>query len=153
MAADLLYRKGPNFRCMGYSIVAREGGMNRGIRVPFILALSVLSVLPAQPALSHHSFAMFDRTKEVTLAGTVKTFEWTNPHSWLQLIVRDPRGTEKEYSIELGSPNTLSRSGWRRTSFKPGDRVTVTIYPMRDGAPGGAFVSAVDAQGKPLPPI
>jgi len=94
---------------------------------------------------------MFDRTKEVALAGTVKTFEWTNPHSWLQLVVRDARGGEKEYSIELGSPNTLSRSGWRKTSFKPGDRVTVTMYPMRDGAAGGAFVSAVDAQGKALP--
>lgn len=125
--------------------------MNRRIRALFIIALSASSILPIQPALSHHSFAMFDRTKEIALAGTVKTFEWTNPHSWLQLIVRDPRGEEKEYSIELGSPNTLSRSGWRRTSFKPGDRVTVTIYPMRDGAAGGAFVSAVDAQGRPLP--
>jgi len=125
--------------------------MNRRIRASFIVALSVLSALSIQPALSHHSFSMFDRTKEVALAGTVKTFEWTNPHSWLQLVVRDARGGEKEYSIELGSPNTLSRSGWRKTSFKPGDRVTVTMYPMRDGAAGGAFVSAVDAQGRVLP--
>lgn len=125
--------------------------MNRVTRITFIAALTASVLLPIQPAWSHHSFAMFDRTKEITLAGTVKTFEWTNPHSWLQLVVREPRGGDKEYSIELGSPNTMSRAGWRKTSFKPGDRVTVKIYPMRDGSAGGAFVSAVDAQGRDLP--
>jgi hypothetical protein len=102
------------------------------------------------PAFSHHSFAMFDRSKQVTLTGTVKTFEWTNPHSWLQLDVPGARGTA-EWSIELGSPNTMVRMGWRRTTFKPGDRVTVVIHPMRDGSSGGAFVSATDSSGKQLP--
>lgn len=126
--------------------------MNRVIPMSFVIAvLAGSSVLPVQPALSHHSFAMFDRTKEVTLAGTVKSFEWTNPHSWLQLVVRDARGATKEYSIEMGSPNTMSRSGWRKTSFKPGDRVTVKMNPMRDGSAGGAFISAVNAEGKTLP--
>ncbi|MDB5690290.1 MAG: hypothetical protein JWL91_2166, partial [Sphingomonas bacterium] len=74
----------------------------------------------------------------------------TNPHSWLQVVTGEPGRPGKEYSIEMGSPNTLSRGGWRRTSFKPGDRVTVIIHPMRDGSAGGALVSAVDAQGKPL---
>jgi hypothetical protein len=125
--------------------------MSRSIRASLIVALSVITLVPLQPALSHHSFAMFDRNKKVTLTGTVKAFQWTNPHSWLQVVVRDPRGAEKEYSLEMGSPNTMSRSGWRKTTFKPGDRVTVVMYPMRDGSPGGAFVSAVDAQGRPLP--
>jgi hypothetical protein len=100
-------------------------------------------------ALAHHSFAMFDTRSEVTLSGTVREFQWTNPHSWLQLNVQNG-GSTVEYSIELGSPNTMSRRGWRKTSFKPGDRVTVTMNPMRDGSPGGALVSAIDAEGNRL---
>ena len=95
---------------------------------------------------------MFDRTKEVTISGTVRIFEWTNPHSWLQVVVPAAQGRpQREYSIELGSPNTMVRQGWRKNSFKPGDRVTVVMYPMRDGSPGGAFVSAVNAAGQTLP--
>jgi len=107
------------------------------------------ALVTAAPVLAHHSFAMFDTRQEVTLSGTVREFQWTNPHSWLQLNVAKGSGTV-EYSIELGSPNTMSRKGWRRTTFKPGDRVTVVINPMRDGSPGGALVSAVDAQGNRL---
>ena len=95
---------------------------------------------------------MFDRTKEVTISGTVRVFEWTNPHSWLQLVVPASSGRRAaEYSIELGSPNTMVRQGWRKSTFKPGDRVSVVIYPMRDGSPGGAFVSAINASGQSLP--
>jgi len=101
----------------------------------------------AAPAPAHHSFAMFDSAREVTLSGTVREFQWTNPHSWLQVVV--PRGSATvEYSIELGSPNSMSRRGWRRTTFKPGDAVTVVMNPMRDGSPGGALVHAIDPQGK-----
>ena len=112
-------------------------------------ALLGAGVLGARPALSHHSFAMFDTQKEVTLSGTVREFQWTNPHSWLQLVV-ERGGSSVECSIELGSPNTMSRRGWRRTSFRPGDEVTVTMNPMRDGSPGGALVSAIDARGNRL---
>jgi hypothetical protein len=109
-------------------------------------ALLGLTLLAAAPASSHHSFAMFDSATELTLAGTVREFQWTNPHSWLQLEVeRD--GTTVEYSIELGSPNSMSRRGWRRTTFMPGDKVTAVINPMRDGSPGGALVYAIDPQG------
>ena len=111
------------------------------------LGLALSCVAP--PALAHHSFAMFDIRSEVTLEGTVREFQWTNPHSWLQLDVARG-GSTVEYSIELGSPNTMSRRGWRRTSFKPGDKVTVTMNPMRDGSPGGALISAIDAQGNRL---
>jgi hypothetical protein len=99
--------------------------------------------LAASPAAAHHSFGMFDVAKEVTLSGTVREFQWTNPHSWLQL-----EADGQEYSIELGSPNSMSRRGWRKTTFLPGDRVTVVINPMRDGAPGGALVYAIDRDGK-----
>ena len=114
-----------------------------------LIAAAMLGGAIATPALSHHSFAMFDTQREVTLSGTVKDFQWTNPHSWLQLDVQRGSSTV-EYSIELGSPNTMSRKGWRRTTFKPGDKVTVTMNPMRDGSPGGALVSAIDAQGNKL---
>jgi hypothetical protein len=99
--------------------------------------------LAASPAAAHHSFGMFDVAKEVTLSGTVREFQWTNPHSWLQL-----EADGREYSIELGSPNSMSRRGWRKTTFLPGDKVTVVINPMRDGAPGGALVYAIDRDGK-----
>lgn len=113
------------------------------------LALAIGAAVVAVPSAAHHSFAMFDTRQEVTLSGTVREFQWTNPHSWLQLQVAR-EGRTVEYSIELGSPNTMSRKGWRRTTFKPGDRVTVVMNPMRDGSPGGALVSAVDAAGNRL---
>jgi hypothetical protein len=104
-------------------------------------------MLAAPPAAAHHSFAMFDSAREVTLEGTVREFQWTNPHSWLQVVVAR-EGSAVEYSIELGSPNSMSRRGWRRTTFRPGDRLTLVMNPMRDGSPGGALVHAIDAQGK-----
>ncbi|MXO58809.1 hypothetical protein GRI89_04545 [Altererythrobacter salegens] len=107
--------------------------------------LTLAAAVVAAPLAAHHSFAMFDTAKEVTLSGTVREFQWTNPHSWLQL-----EADGKEYSIELGSPNTMVRKGWRKTTFKPGDKVTVTINPMRDGSPGGAFVTGIDAGGTKL---
>ncbi len=119
------------------------------MKLRHILIAAAASGAIVAPAGAHHSFAMFDTRQEVTLSGTVREFQWTNPHSWLQLDV--PRGAASvEYSIELGSPNTMSRKGWRRTTFKPGDKVTVTMNPMRDGSPGGALVSAIDAQGNRL---
>lgn len=113
--------------------------------------LLAAALLAPTAAPAHHSFAMFDAAKEVTLVGDVASFQWTNPHSWLQLAVPAAGQKATEYSIELGSPNSISRAGWRKTSFKPGDRVAVVIHPMRDGSPGGAFVSASDAQGRKLP--
>ena len=111
------------------------------------LVVALLGAVTAVPALSHHSFAMFDTRSEVTLNGTVREFQWTNPHGWLQVVV--PRGSASvEYSIELGSPNSMSRRGWRRTTFKPGDRITFAMNPMRDGSLGGSLVYALDPQGK-----
>lgn len=97
----------------------------------------------APPALAHHSFAMFNNEKSLTLEGSVKEFQWTNPHSWVQVIVKDPSGKEIEWSIEAGSPNGLSRQGWSRRSAKPGDKAVVVIHPMKDGSNGGSLVSLV----------
>ena len=105
-----------------------------------ILAVTVL-LLVGVPLAGHHSAAMFDNTKVVELKGTVKELQWTNPHIWIQLYVQKPTGRE-EWSIEGGGPNTLSRQGWRPTSFKPGATVTIRMNPMRDGTPAGLFVGA-----------
>ena len=104
-----------------------------------VASLAVLWLGTAAGA--HHSAAMFDDTKVLELKGVVKELQWTNPHVWLQITV-DEKGTKKEWSIEAGSPNTLSRTGWRSTSFKPGDVVTVRVNPMKDGSAAGNFIGA-----------
>ena len=117
------------------------------IRFGLILAAAALA---APPALAHHSFAMFDREHPVTLVGTIKEFQWTNPHTWIQIDAPDARGANQEWSVECQSTGTLSRMGWRPGTFKPGDKVTVKIFPMKDGSPGGTFVGAILANGQPL---
>jgi hypothetical protein len=98
--------------------------------------------LAATPALAHHSFAMFDNATEMTIEGTVKEFQWTNPHAWVQVMVLDKKtGKEVEWSVEGGSPNGLSRQGWTRKSAAAGDKVVVAIHPLKDGSPGGSLIS------------
>ncbi len=104
----------------------------------------------ALPAMAHHSFSMFDEKKEVVLKGAVKEFQWSNPHTWIQLNVTDASGKVVEWSIEGGSPNLVGRQGWKRNTFKPGDQVEITVHPMRDGQPGGSFMRAVLADGRRL---
>lgn len=104
----------------------------------------------ALPAMAHHSFSMFDEKKEVVLKGAVKDFQWSNPHTWIQLNVTDASGKVVEWSIEGGSPNLVGRQGWKRNTFKPGDQVEITVHPMRDGQPGGSFMRAVLADGRRL---
>src|SRR5436190_770360 len=87
--------------------------------------------------LGHHSFAAFDMEKANTLSGVVKEFQWRNPHSWIQLMVTDASGNDVEWSIETGSPSSLSRQGWKPKALKAGDRITITMHPLRDGRPGG----------------
>ncbi len=110
-------------------------------RLMFLGILGATIMLATRVTLAHHSAAMFDDTKVVELTGTVKELQWTNPHVWLQLVV-DDKGKKTEWSIEGGSPNTLSRQGWRATTFKAGDVVTVRVNPMKDGTPGGNFIGA-----------
>lgn len=107
------------------------------------LALATLALAAvAAPALAHHSFAMFDNQKEVQLVGTVKDFQWTNPHTWIQLVVVNAAGKDAEWSIEGSSATTMARQGWTRTALKPGDHVVVVIHPLKDGTSGGSLVSA-----------
>ena len=115
-----------------------------------VLAAAAGLAFAAAPALAHHSFAMFDRAHVVTLVGSVKEFQWTNPHSWIQIEAPDNKGVVREWSIESLSTGTLSRQGWRPGTFKPGDKVTLRIFPMKDGSAGGSFVGAILANGQTL---
>jgi hypothetical protein len=117
----------------------------RSCLVPTIGALLILS---SALAPAHHSFAMFDNEKTIKLTGKVKEFQWTNPHIWVQVMVADPAtGKEIEWSIEGGSPNGLSRQGWKRSSIKAGDTVELAVHPLKDGAYGGSLVTvAVNGQ-------
>ena len=112
--------------------------------------LSVIALLAALPAGAHHSGAMFDDKKSITLNGTVKAFQWTNPHCFIQLLVPEKNGTPVEWSVEMGAPFEVIRTGFRPKSLKPGDKLTVVIHPTRDGSRAGLFVSAVTADGKPI---
>ena len=106
----------------------------------------------ATPLIAHHSSAMFDATKTTELTGTVKEFQWTNPHVWVQVNVdkSGASGVKEEWSFEGGSPNTLSRQGWQKSTFAPGAQVTIRFNPMRDGTHAGQFVAAKFADGKTL---
>ena len=113
-----------------------------------ILSASVLLFALADTASAHHSFAMFDQQKSTTLDGTLKELQWTNPHIWVQVLVKDPAtGKDVEWSIEGGSPNGLSRQGWRRSSIKAGDQIEVIIHPLKNGANGGSLMR-VSVDGK-----
>jgi len=100
-------------------------------------------------ALAHHSFAMFDQQQTVTVQGTVKEFEWVNPHAWLRVMVNDEKtGTPALWALELSSPSRLVTMGMRADSVKAGDAVSVTFHPMKNGSRGGQFIQAVLPDGK-----
>jgi len=110
--------------------------------------LAAACALACAPSLAwaHHSFAMFDQSRQVSITGTVKEFQWTNPHAFIAVEDAD----QKLWSIELNSPNNLIRQGWKRTAMKPGDKVTVVINPLRNGTPGGLFNAVTLPDGKVL---
>ena len=121
--------------------------MNKITASACALCLALAGLLPlAAPALAHHSFAMFDQRKVMTLEGTVAEFQWTNPHAFIELDAKGGR----HWSIELNSPNNLKRQGWNRASLKPGDRIAVRIAPLRNGKSGGLFLDLTKADGKLL---
>ena len=110
--------------------------------------LSVAVVLMSVTVAAHHSSAGIDRTKSVELVGTIKQFSWTNPHSWMEVDVPDQKGGTITWKVEMTSPAYLVRAGWKSTTVKTGDEVKVTVRPLRDGSPGGLFVSVLLADGR-----
>jgi hypothetical protein len=140
-------------RSLPTAATARPSGHSIGRHVPGLLMIGVLSLLMAGSAVAHHSHAMFDNRKQVTLVGTVKELDWSNPHCWIQLLVpnpSDPKAAPVEWGIEMGAPLELFRHGWKPTSLKPRDKATVVINPLRDGRPGGEIVYAIGPDGKPI---
>jgi len=116
----------------------------------FALIVVVLVTAGAPGVAAHHSFAPFNMESEKTVSGTVKKFDWTNPHTWIWLDVPNDKGAVETWGIEGMSPNYLGRRGWTKNSLKPGDKVSIVVRPMRDGSPGGMFVRATLADGREL---
>jgi hypothetical protein len=111
-------------------------------------AVAAVALFAAGAALAHHSFAMFDRDKELVLNGTVSEFQWTNPHAFIEVEVPNDKGAVDKWSVEMNSPNNLTRQGWKSTMLKTGDKVSVTLNPLRDGKKGGLFVAVTLPDGK-----
>jgi hypothetical protein len=114
---------------------------------PLRAAIAFALLFVAGAALAHHSFAMFDQTKTIALKGAVKELRWTNPHVFIQVLVKNEKGAEDEWSIEMTSPEHLSRTGWRPGTLKPGDQVTLNIHPLVDGDNGGQYLSGTGPAG------
>jgi hypothetical protein len=136
-SAPLLEDFGDNAvsHCMKYTIFASV-----------ITAILVL----AGPVQAHHSFAMFDKNRLVTLKGVVTKVEWTNPHVYIFVGVPDGKGGTTQYAVECNSPNVLMRTGWKVNTLKQGDAVSIGLYPLRNGKPGGLLDSVTLPSGKTI---
>jgi len=116
-----------------------------------LLNIAAAAIMFAVPAFAHHSFAMFDYNKEVTLVGEVKEFRWTNPHIHILINVPDTNGRVAEWDIEGATPNSIRRGqGWGRETLKMGDKISIVVHPMKDGTNGAMMVRATWADGKPI---
>jgi len=114
-----------------------------------LLCAAVLGV-SVMPASAHHSGAMFDGAKEIVLVGTIKEFQYTNPHSWIQILVPRDGGGEVEWSIETGAPIVLLRAGIKSNALRPGEKVTLRAHPLKDGGAGGNLIDIKKADGTVL---
>ena len=103
----------------------------------------------AIPAAAHHSFAMFDAGKRITVAGVVKEFQWTNPHSFILMAVANGEGQVDQWSIEMGGPAGLARQGWVPKTLRPGMNISVIMHPLREGH-GGQFLAVTMPDGTQL---
>ena len=112
------------------------------------IAIAALAAA-AVPASGHHSYSMFDKNNTVAMEATVTKFKWQNPHSFILADVKAADGVEN-WAIEMTSPNNLVQEGWKRTSLKPGDKVTLYVHPLRSGAKGGSYVGVKLANGSKL---
>jgi hypothetical protein len=115
-----------------------------------VLTLLTLSLLAATvgPVAAHHSTVPFDSTKQTTLTGIVKEFDWTNPHTWIWINVPNDKGGTDLWGVEGMSPNYLGRRGWTKSTIKPGEKITIVGRPMKDGSKAAMFMSATLANGK-----
>ncbi len=115
-----------------------------------LLCIGLITTVISVSLVAHHSPVMFDRTVNKVLVGTVVEFAWTNPHSSIQLDVPNESGGVDRWGVEMGSPNSMVKVGWRSTLVKAGDKVTVVVNPLKSGEHGGIFVSITLADGRKL---
>ena len=118
----------------------------RALCVALVVALAWLPSIVS----AHHSPAMFDMKKRVALTGTVREFQWTNPHSYIQLVVKDKAGKDVEWSLEMAGPTYLYNNGWRPSTLKRGDTIVVTMAPLASGAHGGLVITVTTPDGRKL---
>jgi len=115
-----------------------------------LLSAFAILLVAIAPASAHHAAAGIDRTKTVELKGTIKAFSWQNPHSWMEVDVVNEQGKVVTWTVEMTAPSYLVRAGWKATTVKPGDEVVVSVRPLKNGDPGGLFVSVTLAAGRTL---
>jgi hypothetical protein len=123
-------------------------GAISGLHVAKVVVAILL--LASAPARAHHSFAMFDGSKETKMMGTVKDFQWTNPHVFVDLLVANESGQVTSWSLQMNGVAGYARRGWTRDTIKPGDKVTVVIHPLKSGEPGGSLMVIVLPSGRTL---
>jgi hypothetical protein len=123
---------------------------NRLLVIPLTAVLLLLPL--AGSTYAHHATASFDMTNSSTVKGAVTGFEWTNPHAYIYLDVKDAKGAIEKWSVEMGTIGMLGRAGWRRDTVKPGDEITVTGNRARDGKPFLRLIKLVFADGRELTP-
>lgn len=114
------------------------------------VCLGVAVEFCSQPAFAHHSFAMYDSGKQITIEGVVKEVQWTNPHVWIEVMVPNAAGGQDEWSVECTSVNFMIRRGFSKHTVKPGDRISVSLSPLKDGSHGGSFKGINSLNGAPL---
>lgn len=114
------------------------------------IPLCALVLTAAPSAEAHHSRAMFNVAEQVEVVGEVRRFQWANPHCYIQLLITDARGVQREYPIEMGAPLHLQENGWTPRTLRPGDRVRIVMHPLRNGDPGGELASITSLDGRQL---
>ncbi len=114
------------------------------------LAVAAAAMLVPGIGRAHHSFAMFDRERTVEMKGVVKEVQWSNPHVWFYIVVQNADGVPEDWGFETGPTTVLLRNGWTRTTLKPGDKVSLTMHPMKNGAHAGSLASIASEGGPPL---
>jgi hypothetical protein len=119
----------------------------KSLRIGIILAIAASF---AVSAYAHHSAAGIDQTKTVNQEGIVKEFKWANPHSWIELEVKNEKGATEIWNLEMNPPSYLVRAGWKSSTIKPGDKIKFAAHPFKNGDPGGIFVSVTLPDGRTL---
>jgi len=119
------------------------------MRKLFVFVLAAVSLFPIA-TFAHHSPIVFDRTREITIVGTVTEFKWTSPHAWIHLDVKDANGHVDNWGVEMDPASVLAKVGWKSTTLKPGDKVSVVIHPLRNDEKGGQYVGITLPDGTKL---